>query len=353
MKKTLIITAAIIAVIAIAFVLYRNKTVIDKNKIVKSAFADDGVAVTTEKSIRKQMDNQLNLVGNTVPIKEVEIPAQAGGQITELHFKIGDRIGKGAVLAKIDDKMKQLAFDNAKITVSKLETDLAKIKNMYERNAASETQLREIKYAYENAKNQLDQCKKQLEYTKICAPFAGVVTKKLLEIGAFVNVGAPVCHLVDVNALKVSLNVSENDVYQLKEGKKVKITSSVYPKAEYNGVITYISPKSEKEHSYPIEVSIDNRKEYPLKSGTFVNVHISFESMRNPLIIPRQSLIGSINDAKIYVVQNGVVRLKKIVIGAEYDKYLEVVDGLNEGEEIVTSGQVNLEDKMQVRVINN
>ena len=354
MKKIIITVMALIGIVAILFVLYQNKTEIDKNKIIKSAF-ENGVAVTTEKVLRKEMDNKLTLVGSTIPIKEAQVQSQSSGEITELHIKLGDRVNKGDLIAKIDDKMKQFAYENAKITVSKLETDMNKIINMYERNAATETQYREIKYAYENSKIQLEQSKKQLEYCKIVAPFSGIITTKSVEIGSYVNVvpPTPVCYIVDISSLKIALNVSENDVYKLNEGKKVKVTSSIFPTAEYTGVITYVSPKSDRGHNYSIEISIVNQKEFTLKSGTFVNVEIDFETKRSPLLIPRQSLIGSINDAKVYVVENGKAVIKKIAIGAEYDKYLEIIDGLAEGEEIIVSGQVNLEDKIQVRVINN
>ena len=354
MKKVIITATTLLLLGAIVFVLSKNKEEIDQNKIVKKAFAN-GVAVTTDKVIRKEMDNQLNLVGSTIPLKEAQIQAQSNGEITELNIKLGDKINKGTLIAKIDDKIKQLAYENAKISVTKLETDMNKIKNMFDRNAATETQYREIKYAYENAKIQMEQSKKQLDYCKIIAPFSGIITTKSVEIGSYVNVvpATPVCYLVDMSALKISLNVSENDVYQLKEGKKVKVTCSVYPSAEYTGIITYISPKSDRGHNYPIEISMENKKDFPLKSGTFVKVQIDFENKRQPLLISRQSLIGSINDAKVFVVENGIAYAKKIVIGAEYDKYLEIIEGLKEGEEIITSGQLNLEDKMQVRVINN
>lgn len=352
MKKIIITAIALLIVASIVFVLSENKAEIDKNKIVKSAF-EHGVAVTTDKVTRKEMDNKLSLVGSTIANREAQIPAQTGGEITDLNIKLGDRISKGTLIAKIDDKMKQLAFENAKTAVAKLETDMNKIKNMLDRNAATDAQLRDIKFAYESAKNQLEQAKRQIEYTKVTAPFGGIVTQKFVELGSYVNTGNPICYFVDMSILKVSLNVSENDAYQLKEGKKVRVTSSVYPTAEYEGVISYISPKSDRGHNYPIEISLENNRQFPLKSGTFVKVEINFESKRKPLLISRQSIIGSINDANVYVVRDGTANLQKIKIGAEYDKYLEVIDGLNEGDEVVTSGQVNLEDKMQIRVINN
>ena len=69
------------------------------------------MAITTDKAIRKEMDNKLNLVGSTIPIKEAQIQAQTNGEITELHIKLGDRIAKGALIAKIDDKLRQLAYE--------------------------------------------------------------------------------------------------------------------------------------------------------------------------------------------------------------------------------------------------
>ena len=161
MKKIIITASAFILLFSIVYVLSKNKEELDQNKIIKKAFAN-GVAVTTDKVIRKEMDNQLNLVGSTIPAKEAQIQAQSSGEITALYVKLGDKINKGTLIAKIDDKTKQLAFENAKITVAKLETDLNKIKNMFERNAATETQYREIKYAYENAKIQMEQTKNQL-----------------------------------------------------------------------------------------------------------------------------------------------------------------------------------------------
>jgi RND family efflux transporter MFP subunit len=351
MKKIIIIALSVIAVAAVAMVLVHNKKEIDANKVQKKDFAN-GVAVTTEKAFRQDMDKVLKLVGSTAPMRETDAPALSAGNITALSFKNGDRVGAGSVLVKIDDKLKVLAVENAKTQVQKYETDLAKIKNMFDKNAATETQLREIKFAYETAKNQLEQAKKQLENSRVVAPFGGTVTAKFVELGGYINLGSPICHIVDMSSLKITLSVSESDAYQLKVGKKVKILSSVYPSVEYDGEIIFISPQSDKGHNFPIEIKLNNKKNYELKSGSYVNINIDLENTRRPLLIPRQALVGSINDAQIYVVENGAASLRKISVGGEYDKYLEVIDGVKEGEEVITSGQVNLEDKMKVRSTN-
>lgn len=352
MKKAILIIASLVVVGVIAIVLVNNKQKIDEaNKVVPAS--EKGISVSTEKARFIDSDNHLVLTGTTIPIRETQLAARTGGEITSMKFSLGSSVGAGAVIARIDDKMKQLAFDNAKIAAGKAETDYNKIRNMFERGAVPENQFREAKFAYENAANRMNQAKRELELAQVVAPFGGVVTAKLVELGAYVNPGSPVCKLTDVSGLKISFSVAEKDAYQLSVGKKVRITCPIFPEAEYTGSIIYISPVSDKGHNYTVEISMANSKEYKLKSGTFVRAEIELANGRKPLVVPKAALIGSVIDSKVYVVSGGVATLKKITLGAEIDQLVEVVSGLSEGDEVVTGGQLNLDDNARVRVINN
>ena len=333
-----------------AFKLYENKTVInEKNKInVSKSYK---VTVTTKKVFRKSMDKNLVLVGSVISNQETQILSQAAGEITELNFRLGDFKSKGSLLALVDNKMKKLALETAALNYTKLKEDYLKYKKLYEGNAVSETQFREIKFASENARIQVEQAKHQLEYTRITAPFSGYITSKSIESGTYLNIGNPVASIVDISKLKISLNVSESDAYALKTGKKADIVTSQYPDVKYKGTISYISPKSDKTHAYPIEISIVNINKYPLKAGTFVTVNIDLKNSTIPLLIPREALIGSIKEARVYVYENGIANLRKITIGHDYNDYLEVLDGLRENELVITNGQINITDKSNVELV--
>ncbi|MDP4290761.1 MAG: efflux RND transporter periplasmic adaptor subunit [Bacteroidota bacterium] len=350
MKKIIIIIVGIALLGLMAFKLYENKTVInEKNKInITKSFK---VTVSTQKVMRKNMDKTLTLVGSVISNQETQILSQAAGEITALNFKLGDFKTKGSVIAQVDNRLKKLALETAQLNYAKLKDDYLKYKKLYEGNATSEAQYREIKFAYENAGIQVEQAKQQLEYCKVKAPFSGYITSKSIELGSYVNVANPVASIVDISKLKIALNVSESDAYALKLGKTAEVTTAQYPDVTYKGTITYISPKSDKTHDYPIEISIENIKKFPLKAGTFVNVNIELKNPTVPLVIPREALVGSLSEASVYVYENGVANQRKVTIGRDYNNYLEVLDGLKENELVITNGQINITDKSKVELV--
>jgi RND family efflux transporter MFP subunit len=175
-----------------------------------------------------------------------------------------------------------------------------------------------------------------------------------VEAGAFLNLGAAIVTIVDVSRLKVQLNVAENDVYALKPGDPVNITTTVFPGVTYPGKITFISPAGDEAHNYPVEVSFANQAKNPLKAGTYVDVAFNRQSQTPSLQIPREALVGSVKNAQVYVVGNdNLTRLRKVTIGADNGDYLEVLEGLQEGERVVTTGQINLTDSTRVNIIGN
>jgi membrane fusion protein (multidrug efflux system) len=350
MKKIILIIIGVLLLGSMSFKLYENKTIIDqKNKInISKSYK---VTVTTQKVFRKSMDKKLVLVGSVISNQETQILSQAAGEITTLNFKLGDFKAKGSLLAQVDNKVKKLALETAMLNYAKLSEDYLKYKKLYEGNAASETQFREIRFASENARIQVEQAKQQLEYTRITAPFSGYIISKSIESGTYVNLGNPVASIVDIAKLKIALSVSESDAYVLKTGKKVDVSTAQYPDVKYKGTISYISPKSDKTHAYPIEISIENISKYPLKAGTFVSVDIDLKTSAIPLLIPREALVGSINDARVYLYENGIANLHKITIGHDYNEYLEVLEGLKENELVITSGQINITDKSNVELV--
>jgi RND family efflux transporter MFP subunit len=299
------------------------------------------------------LSDSLQLVGSLEAYSEVNIATQSSGIITSLNAELGQAKSKGNLIATIDDKLKQLALQTAKVSVAKLKKDLERYENLYKGGTVTEQQLNEAQNLHDNAEIQLEQAEKQLSDATIISPINGIITKKLVEQGEYINIGSPIATIIDVSKLKVKLNVSETNVYLLKIGDKSVITTDVYPGVAFKGNISFISPKGDETHNYPVEIEIVNSTKYPLKSGTFVNVLIGLPSNAEALYIPRESLQGSIKDAKVYVAENGKAMLRNIVVGSANDKYIQVISGLKDGENVITAGQINLSDGKAIKIINN
>jgi membrane fusion protein, multidrug efflux system len=329
--KRIITIIAIVAVLGlIAFRLVSNKKEINaKNKMPESNAAPIAVNVAQVES--KTNEKNLSLVGTVIPDKEIEIKSEVQGKITQLNFELGDYVKKGQLLARIDADIKSIAVSTAQQNLANAKRDLERYTNLYKGGAATEAQFQQYKLNYENAQNQLEQTRKELSNTNISAPISGYITKKPVESGAFANVGAAIATIVDVSKLKVQLSVAEQDVYALKKGDKVNITTTVYPGINFEGVITFISPRGDEAHNYPIEISIQNQDRNPLKAGTYVDIAFNRKSTTPSLQIPRAALVGSIQNAQVYVANNDKAVLRKITVGADNGASLEVLEGLKGG----------------------
>jgi len=349
MKKIIIIVIAFALLAFIVFRLSINYKKINANNNVNTDLAS--VSVNVSSVSKMAIDNSLQLTGYMEANSEINIAAEAQGTITSLNAELGQEKSKGSIIATIDDKLKKLAVQTASISVAKLKKDLERYKNLYQGGTITEQQLNEAQNSYDNSEIQLEQAEKQLSDATIKSPISGIVIKKLIEKGEYVNIGAPVATIVDISKLKIKLNVSEANVYQLKLKDKAIITTDVYPEVTFEGNISFISSQGDDSHNYPVEIVIANNSKYPLKSGTFANVLIKLPVAAEALYIPRESLLGSITDAEVYVAENNKAIRKKIVVGSGNDKYIKVISGLKEGEEVIVNGQINLSDNKAIKIV--
>jgi membrane fusion protein, multidrug efflux system len=350
MKKIIIIVVTLAILALIIFRLSTNYKKVNASKDVSTDLAY--ISVNVFPVSKMSINYSLQLTGYMEAYSEIDIAAEAQGKITSLNATLGQVKSKGSIVANIDDKLKKLAVQTAGISVAKLKKDLERYNNLYKGGTVTEQQLDEAQNLYDNAEIQLEQAGKQLADATIKSPISGVITSKKAEEGEYINIGSPIVTIVDISRLKIKLNVSEVDVYQLKQGDKTMITTDIYPGVIFEGNISFISSQGDDSHNYPVEIVIPNNSKYPLKSGTFANVTIKLPVASEALYIPRESLLGSITEASVYVAGNNKAILRKIIVGNGNDKYIKVISGLKEGEEVIVNGQINLSENKAIKIVN-
>ena len=348
-KTTIAVLTAVVLLGIMTMTLASNKKEINSRKEVKTT--ETNIAVTVASAEMKETNMDLDLVGTTQAAREVNIASESSGKIAVVNFRMGDYVTQGNVLAIIDDTYKRLAYENAKLNYNKCKDDISRYQALREGDAVSDTQLRDIKLAYENANIQLENAKKQWDDTKIIAPFSGYITSQNTELGAYVNAGTMIAGIADISQLKVVFDVSETNAYELQRGQTVIVTTDVHPEASYKGTISNISPKASASHTYPVEIMITNNGKDKLKAGTYVKVNVNMSNKEKVLMIPRDAIVSSLKDPSVYLVKNNIAQLMKIGVGRNFDSFIEVVSGLNEGDQVVTNGQINLTGSSKVSVI--
>lgn len=348
-KKVIIPILVVLALIAlIVYTLANNKKKIDEQK--KPAETSEIATPVNVKTVTRTLtESKLVKTGNLVPYKEADITSLSSGNLISLNFELGSKLSQGATVAQVDSRSLKLNLEAAELARSKAEKDYNRFKALLEGEAATEVNYLDAKLNFDNASNQIDLIKKQIEDSRIKAPISGQVVSKFKESGEYVNPGTILGHIVDVSKLKVNVMVSENDVYTLKLGQKVKVNTEIYPNVTFEGKVIFISDKGDATHNYQVEVEMINSVKNPLKAGTFAYVDFSKQSEEQLLIIPRSALVESLKNPYVYVIQDSKAVARKIQIGKEIGDGIVVLEGLSEGDQVITSGQVNITEGSLVR----
>jgi RND family efflux transporter MFP subunit len=349
MKKAKYISIFLMVFIAIVATLLYNKSKIQAKSKVEFK---DVYYVSVKKVSAQNLGDDISLVGTITGNSDVNIVSETQGKVTAVYSKVGDYKPAGSILFQIDDELKQAAYKTAEANYEKAKKDYERYQTLNSQKTASDAQFDVAKLAYISAESQYIVAKRQFNDAKIKTPISGLITARNVELGTMVQPGTIVANVVDLAKLKIKINVSEKNIVKLKVGNKVNVTTTVYSGVKYTGIIETISSKGDDAHSFPVEVSVINTKDNPLKAGMFARVLFDEVDKRNALTIPRESLVGSIKNPQVYVVENGVTKIRNVVLGEEFGTNVEVLDGLKDGETIVTSGQNSLKENVKVEILD-
>jgi RND family efflux transporter MFP subunit len=171
-----------------------------------------------------------------------------------------------------------------------------------------------------------------------------------VDIGENVTAQTPIALVVDMDKVKIDLDIPEKYLPRVSQGLEAKVNVDAYPEEEFSGRVTKIRPVVDlTTRSAPIEITVDN-PEHRLKSGMFAKVRLILATHKNVPVILKEAVIGKEPDLYVYVVENNQAILKKITLGIRQGPHYQVREGLKEGDLVVIMGQQRLQDKALVSV---
>jgi RND family efflux transporter MFP subunit len=351
MKKRIAIIAVVLALFAsIGFVLARNKKELDSKKVVVDR-SQIPVSVSTMRVALQKIDGSLQLPATLEPSKQADISATTSGKITSLRIALGSRVSQGQVIGSVDTKQQQLGVRDAQEALTKAQKDYQLAKELYEGNAGTAQSVKDAQHNLEAARIRVQQSGQQVGEGVIKSPISGIVTIKNGEVGEYANPGQSIATVVDIYNLKAVVFVGEKDVYQLKPGQSASITADVLPGKSLNGKLSFISPVGDENHNYRVELSVSNPSA-ELKAGTYIKVAFDLGNDFMALQIPKIALVEGTKNPYVYVANGEQAFVRKITVGRESGENIEVLSGLKEGDEVITTGQINLVDGSKINKIN-
>ncbi|MEN9440918.1 MAG: hypothetical protein RLZ33_994, partial [Bacteroidota bacterium] len=220
--------------------------------------------------------------------------------------------------------------------------------NLAKDNAVPGVQVEKTKLGLKSAEIQKKQLQKQLRSTNITAPFSGVITKKLVDLGSVIGGGSQIVEITDISSLKLTVSVPERDILKFKLGQAVSIKADIYGDRSFNGKVTNVSVQADKSHNFKVQITVKNAQQ-DLMAGMYGSVSLVNSKSITALAIPRKALVGSSKNPQVYVIRNGKAVLTSFNAGTSDGEYIEVISGLSKTDKIVIKGQVNLQNNSNVK----
>jgi len=353
MKRGIITVILIIAVIgAIALVLRSNKKKNDEQTALVSE-GSGAVSVRVAQVKKDPVDLDFSVNGNFAPNQELDFLSENAGRVSSISVDEGDYVKKGQVLARIDAEIINTDRETAQATLDNAIKDEARYVNSFKTGGVTQQQLDQVKLATRNARLRLQSSARRVNDANIKSPINGIVNKRYIEVGAFVNTqGTKMFELVDVSKLKLKVNVNESQVANLEVGTQARIKSNVFPADNFAGKITFIAAKADATLNFPVEILVENNQKNTIKAGMYGTAIFKFPAQVPAITIPRGAFVGSVSSNQIFVLANGnKAKIRKVIAGRTINDQVEVIEGLKEGETVIISGQINLVDGSDVAPI--
>jgi RND family efflux transporter MFP subunit len=273
------------------------------------------------------------------------IAPQMAGRITKINVEIGDFVTKGQVLAEMD----KTSLLQAQLQLQNQEVELQRLKALYEAGGISKSDYEAVELACNVAKSQVANLE---ENTILRSPVNGVVTARNYDAGDMYAMSAPIYTVEQIKPVKLLVGISESEYTKVKKGDSVEITADALPGKTFYGKIGKIYPTIDPAtRTFTSEVVVDNNYN-TLRPGMFARVTVDFGSNNN-VVIPDVAVIKQQGSGErfVYVLnEDGTVTYQKIVLGRRMGTEYEVLEGLADGDKIVTGGMIRLKDGIKVTV---
>ena len=351
--RTILTILLIIGIIAlIGFVLTRNKKSNEAKTAIVAAQDSNSVVVRVDTVKKQSLDLNFSVNGTFEPIRELNFSAEKPGRVVKIFVDEGDHVNAGQVLATVRTDQLSVDLQNAEAVFSNAQKDKERYENAFKTGGVTQQQLDQANLALQNAQARINAARINIGDANIRSSINGIVNKRYIEPGAILAAATQMFNIVDVSRLKLKVTVNESQVASLKIGDNIKVSASVFPDESFTGKVTFIAPKADNSLNFPLDIEITNNPKNGLKAGMYGTAQ--FESPRSQpiIVVSRSAFVGGVSSNQVFVAENnGTAQMRKVTAGRIAGDKVEALNGLEEGDRVITSGQVNLADGAKISVI--
>lgn len=301
------------------------------------------------------VEETVEVTGVIVPHRAVDVVAEIGGRLTRVLAEVGHRVRTGDTLAVIDDRVPESRLEHAfaQVLSSRNKLKIARLNfksdhQLFEHGDISQLAFENSRFAVKEAEaelksNQADlsRARKEFEDTRLTSPIDGWISRKHVELGTMITVGAATYRVVNLDTMKVTLGIPQTAIGRVREGAPVRIT--VAGGQTFEGHVRHISPQAEEATgAFPVEVHVTNTADTSIRAGMSAHCRVMLSGSRLQFVVPGDAVLARDGQEHVYRIREGIARLTGVKTRETFSSRVAVEMGLAEGDTIVVVGMKRL-----------
>jgi membrane fusion protein, multidrug efflux system len=349
--KLTAIIAAMLLIIGAGVFMYEPQLMASEPEKQASPPAMPPMPVETAEVRVADSAELISAVGSLRSDESVVIAAEIAGRVTKIGFSEGEQVKSNKVLIKLDSNVLQAELDQTIANRDLSQSTYERAENLLKDNAVSKQERDEAyaKYKLDEARVRLASA--QLAKTTIIAPFSGTLGLRQVSLGDYIQPGQTLVNLEAIKQLKVEFSIPEKNIATVKVGQKINLTSDAYPGRTFTSSIYAINPMVDPVSRSLIVRGRLNNSSRELLPGQFVKIQLQVANRTDALFIPEQALIPQPNTKLVFTVVDGIAQMVPVETGTRIKGWVEITNGLNIGDIVVTGGHQKIGPGSPVHVI--
>ena len=356
LKRGFVAAALIFVVVVIFIVAAFNLDALGvRSSIIRQAIQatpQPPVPVTTEVARAEPWQPVIPAIGTVEAVRGVDLAPQVAGRVIEIYFDSGQAVKEGAPLLKLDDSIEQAQLKEAQANLRLMDRNLARGRELVERGNMSRANYDTALAQREVAQAQHDHILAQIDQKIINAPFAGKLGIRQVNVGQYLAAGTMIVTLQSEDPIYINFRVPERELPRLKTGAKVSAAVDVIQARTFQGTVSSIDAKVDQTtRNIAVQGAFANG-DGALVPGMFANVRVNAGEPRPLVTIPETAVTYSLYGDSVYAVKGDTFERRFVHIADRRDGVVGLSDGIADGEQVITSGQIRLVPGSKVTVDN-
>ncbi|MDG9930669.1 MULTISPECIES: efflux RND transporter periplasmic adaptor subunit [unclassified Pseudomonas] len=366
--RRMLIMLGVVLVVVLALAAYKGFSIYQQIQMFTAP--QPAISVSAALAEEKAWQSRLPAIGTLKAFQGVDLTVEVSGTVRDMLFRSGEKVSQGQPLIQMDSAVEQasLATSEAELKLARVEFERGQ--NLVKRQAISKSEFDRLASELQKADASVAQLKAMLAKKRINAPFAGTIGIRQVDVGDFLSSGTVIATLQDLSTLFVDFYLPEQAVPQLAIGQRVRISVAAYPGEVFEGEIGAINPKVEEStRNLQVRAMLPN-PDNKLLPGMFANLEVLLPGEKTQVVVPETAITYTLYGNSVYVIDEKkddkgavvkddkgqaqlVVERRFVETGERRDGIVLVLKGLEAGEQVVTAGQLKLDNGAHVVVADD